>query len=264
MHAYTPPALAHMVDAIWEVEGTVVNTGERIFPNGTIDVVTNLGPEQRLVQPDGIERFATGDTWLSGIQLQPLVMQSQRDVHVFGIRLRAGAAASVLSAPMALAAGHTVRLRDVRREAANVIALVADGSRTFVDRAAAVCAWIEHRCGTNPHCIGHVDWIARRLEEDAGAVRIETLRRAAGVSRKTVAADFRDRIGATPKAFARILRFRHARLLLQQQSGSPAAIAAACGYFDQSHMVRDFRDLGGMTPGAFVAAAYPDGLSATT
>ncbi|HEV3484421.1 MAG TPA: helix-turn-helix domain-containing protein, partial [Vicinamibacterales bacterium] len=261
MYACRPAALGHVVDGMWEVSGTVANACERIFPSGTIDIVMNLGPDQRLVRPGGADVFASGAAWVSGMQQRPFVMESGSEVHVVGVRLRPVAAAALLSVPMSVASGRIVPLSDLRRDAAAVFANLSTLS-TFADRVAAVCRWIEGRCGTNPRCSGYVEWMVRCLERSGGSLAIDPLRRSAGVSRKKAAADFHAQVGATPKALARILRFRRARLLLQQQPSSVAHVAAACGYFDQSHMVRDFRALGDVTPGQFLTDAYPDGESA--
>jgi AraC-like DNA-binding protein len=56
-------------------------------------------------------------------------------------------------------------------------------------------------------------------------------------------------VGLTPKLFARIQRFQHT---LEATQG-PAArdwtvVAHECGYFDQSHLIRECRELSGFTP----------------
>jgi AraC-like DNA-binding protein len=70
-----------------------------------------------------------------------------------------------------------------------------------------------------------------------------------GWSRKQLAARFRDEVGLTPKTAARVLRFQ--ALLAGLRSGGTREwvdLALECGYFDQSHLVRDVRRFTGLTP----------------
>ena len=67
----------------------------------------------------------------------------------------------------------------------------------------------------------------------------------------------------TPKAFARLARFRHAeRLLRSPGHRSLASIALTCGYYDQAHLNRDFRDLAGCTPTAYLTHLRNDPAAA--
>jgi AraC-like DNA-binding protein len=59
-------------------------------------------------------------------------------------------------------------------------------------------------------------------------------------------------VGLTPKRYARLLRFR--RVLLHARApGAPGwtEIAHSCGYYDQSHFVRDFKAFSGFTPSEY-------------
>ncbi len=93
-----------------------------------------------------------------------------------------------------------------------------------------------------------VEWAWRRLVASRGRLRVADLAAELGCSRKHLAARFREHVGLPPKLVARMLRFRHASDLLSASRTSPAELAATCGYYDESHLDRDFRDFAGTTP----------------
>jgi AraC-like DNA-binding protein len=92
------------------------------------------------------------------------------------------------------------------------------------------------------------------IEAAGGAVRIEALARSLGVSRQHLALQFRERVGLNPKSFAMVSRFCKAGAALH---GLPAgqvdwaALALDCGYYDQSHLIHEFRLLADQTPSGF-------------
>uniref|UniRef100_UPI00313C1719 helix-turn-helix domain-containing protein n=1 Tax=Pseudoduganella sp. OTU4001 TaxID=3043854 RepID=UPI00313C1719 len=95
------------------------------------------------------------------------------------------------------------------------------------------------------------------LEASGGALRVETLAASLGVSRQYLAGQFRDHVGLAPKLFARICRFRATRTAaLAAAPGSHgrdwASLALDSGYFDQSHLIRDFHDFTGASPDAHI------------
>lgn len=69
-----------------------------------------------------------------------------------------------------------------------------------------------------------------------------------GLSKRQLDRKFVAAVGISPKAFARVIRFQRA-LGYRHSQTSAANIAAQCGYFDQAHMHRELKALGGKTPG---------------
>jgi AraC-like DNA-binding protein len=66
----------------------------------------------------------------------------------------------------------------------------------------------------------------------------------------SVRRQFREDVGLTPKTFSRIVRLQAA--LRRVRQGSPLTdVALACGFYDQAHMTRDFRELASMSPGVW-------------
>jgi transcriptional regulator GlxA family with amidase domain len=71
-----------------------------------------------------------------------------------------------------------------------------------------------------------------------------------GLSRFHLLRLFRQGLGITPHAYLLHLRIGNARALLD--GGSPVAdVALRCGFADQSHFSRCFKEIVGISPGAF-------------
>jgi transcriptional regulator GlxA family with amidase domain len=100
-----------------------------------------------------------------------------------------------------------------------------------------------------------------RLEGTGGGVAVAELCRELRCSGRHLAARFGEEVGLPPKAFARVLRFERATALLRD-GHAPGAVAAACGYYDQPHLNREFHALAGRTPASFAASVInvQDGL----
>lgn len=58
----------------------------------------------------------------------------------------------------------------------------------------------------------------------------------------------------TPKAYSRIRRFQRALgIIHDRRLSSRADLAFHCGWYDQAHMIRDFKQFSGLTPGEYAA-----------
>ena len=106
--------------------------------------------------------------------------------------------------------------------------------------------------------VGHA-W--RRLVASGGHCAVSELATETGWSDRHLRSRFSGETGLTPKAAARVIRFDRARRLLQRRmaAGSPlllADLAADCGYYDQAHLAREFRDLAGLPPSTWLAEEF--------
>jgi AraC-like DNA-binding protein len=97
---------------------------------------------------------------------------------------------------------------------------------------------------------------------DGGTRSIAALDAWQGRSRARFAAAFRDRVGVSPKRFARIVRFDRALGAIARGNVALGEIALAAGYYDQAHFTSEFREHAGLTPGAYLRALrYPQATS---
>jgi len=219
IHEIAPsPELAEFVDAYWwsdeDSSGTV-----RILPDGCADIV-----------------FDPKGAFVVGAMTRPLRIDAAESVGAFGIRFRPGRAAVALRTPLTLLTDARVPLRDVTKSFPTIDRLEAieDTLRLVLAEAKA-----------DPRVDAAVEAIIR----SGGRVSIESVAEVSGVSRQHLARAFAHHVGVTPKTFARVMRFRRAIELGRQQQW--ADVAVELGYFDQSHLIADFREFAGETPVPF-------------
>ena len=87
---------------------------------------------------------------------------------------------------------------------------------------------------------------------------IPTLAQTACLSYKQFKRVFKDYIGINPKDFLRISRFQKASHQLQIQAQTTLTqIADECGYYDISHLIKEFKEFSGYTPGEFLSVCGP-------
>jgi AraC-like DNA-binding protein len=116
------------------------------------------------------------------------------------------------------------------------------------ERFALLDAALLRRLGAGPAPAPEVAWSYARLAAADGRIAAGALAAEVGWSRRHFAARWRRDVGMGPKAVARVLRFQRALRLLRE--GRPLAdVAYDCGFADQPHLNREFRTLGGSTPG---------------
>lgn len=93
------------------------------------------------------------------------------------------------------------------------------------------------------------DFAIQELVKQGGGLSMEKTASLACLSLRQFERQCLERVGLPPKLFARLIRFSKAYQLKEQvQHLSWTSIAHACGYYDQMHFIRDFREFAGVTP----------------
>jgi AraC-like DNA-binding protein len=95
------------------------------------------------------------------------------------------------------------------------------------------------------------------IERKQGRIAVTEISERVGWSARQLERQFLWRIGLGPKAFSRTIRFQ--TLLQIAKSGSRpdwAALALDCGFFDQAHLIREFKRFSGEPPEVFLGQGY--------
>ena len=244
-------ALRPFVECLWTREpgprapaGTQP-TVHRILPDGCIDIVLGFGPAGGI--PESIQAVGT--------MTRALVVDAAATESFLGVRFRPARATAFLRLPATQLTDLRVPLDEVWSDTGAVRdtfdrvtgreARVAALERVLVTRLKHVTR-VEYR---------DVDEAVRRIIAAGGSLGITRLAPALGVTRQHLARRFADVVGVSPKVFARIVRVRRviAAVRATADGAGPnwSALALEAGFYDQAHLVDEFRELTGLAPAAW-------------
>jgi AraC-like DNA-binding protein len=228
------PALSDVVVCTWErqVPRSGAPSAQRVLPDACVDLV-----------------WRGGDLWTAGPDTQAVMSPLSEGEVITGIRLRPGAAGTLLGLPAR-------ELRDTRvpidvlwggrgRELAERLGDAADAGarRALLERALLRRRSDAARADT---LVAH----AIRLLGRPGS-RVDALAYDLAISERQLLRRFDAAVGYGPKVADRVLRFQRFLGLAAEADGF-ARLAAELGYADQAHLTRECAELAGLTPAQLI------------
>jgi AraC-like DNA-binding protein len=160
----------------------------------------------------------------------------------------------LLGVPLGELRGRIVDLRDlVGADGRRLVEQLREAT-TWRDRFMILDQLLLDRLDGGPRPAPEVVRAWQRLVASGGAARIGRLADDVGWSHKHLITRFKQQVGLSPKAAARLVRFDRVLRSLDRP-GRPGweRIAAEAGYADQAHLVREFRTFTGSAPTEFVS-----------
>jgi len=184
-------------------------------------------PEVERILPDGAFElvFHFGDPFASNGAVQPhamlvgqirrptLILASRR-VDVLGVRFKVGGAAAFFKEPLSAFRDEILPL-DIRPEDVRIVDV--------------------------PYRWKLARDVASLIERNRGALRMRDILSITGRSERAIERAFEDCVGMSAKTFSRLTRFR---AYLDSPDDDH-------GYFDASHLIRDFHEFAGTSPAKF-------------
>ena len=225
------PAASAFVDHYWSLEMSGAAPDQRVVPDGSPELIVHLGTplESR-----------TNGTWrtqprsfVAGQLTAPMFLRGTGSAKILGVTFRPDGLNGVLDARADELTG-------------GVHAVDTGG----VDDLEQLESWLLRRVRRPADPL--VAEAVRQIAGSQGGRDIASLARDLGVSTRHLERRFLERTGLPPKRFARMRRFQSVFPAIEA-AGDWAGAAAACGYYDQAHLVRDFREFAGEPPTALLA-----------
>jgi AraC-like DNA-binding protein len=224
-----PPHLAQTVECIWTMRQDTAAPLHRVLPDGCADLLLTQSSSAATLSAVG-------------------PMTSYRDhalaagERMVGVRFRPGRWSGVLAIPGERIVDAIVPLEELWGARARGLLERLANTASAEECASAIGSALPRETVAGP-----VERAVAFLERAGGLVDVGDLAREAGMSERQFRRVCLAKTGLTPKFLARVLRFRTAAARVENSRA--VDLALDCGYYDQAHLIRDFREFAGRTPG---------------
>jgi AraC-like DNA-binding protein len=233
------PKFAAHIECFWHHSSVEPVRDYRVLPDGCSDIIF----EQPARDYGGLA--------IVGTMTHAHAFDIPARQSTFGVRFRPGMAPRLLRVPGSLAVDRSIPLTDAWKSAAvrELLDRLAESHSTRNSPRDSI-ALIESALAA-PTPLDPFEKALAWLVKSCGQISIDALADAASLSPRQFRRICLDRTGLTPKRLARILRFRHAATHAKKGRRDWADVALTCGYYDQAHLINEFRELSGVSPAQF-------------
>ncbi|MDR7151577.1 AraC-like DNA-binding protein [Hydrogenophaga palleronii] len=243
------------VESLWYSErGALPHTRERSLPTGSAHIVIPLLQDHLIRYESVNDRCAR--------RLHGPIVQGPSDRFglrgtggpsvVIGVQFKPGGAAAFFGGALPHLRNRTELLEDLWGPAAPALQeqlkAASSPQRALLHLQGHLVRRLQQAAPPDPLAVRAI----AAFGQDPALARVQPVQRAAGHLPAQFIRRFEAAVGLTPKRYARVLRL--GVLLPTLVRCGPrdwAGIAVDAGYFDQSHLIREFRQMAGMSPGQY-------------
>ncbi|KZN34064.1 hypothetical protein N480_23020 [Pseudoalteromonas luteoviolacea S2607] len=172
---------------------------------------------------------------------------------IIGVKFKLGALTPVLPEPIEYYIDTVISLPNFLH--CDLASLSKTLSQTDNDKARvhALEQALEPLCDyVKVHHVQQLTALVEQIKNNDDICTVEDLAQQSGVSKRTLQRQFKKNIGLSPKYLIRKYRLHNALALIEQQPNDIHHLVNKLDYVDQAHLIKDFKNILGMTPGAYI------------
>ncbi|WP_026308946.1 helix-turn-helix transcriptional regulator [Spirosoma spitsbergense] len=223
-------------------------------PSGYASMVFNFGDAYQ-VENSKHESLMTPAMFLTGQATQSYSLNLSGRIGMVGIVFKPAGMSSLFGLPMYEFTDERVDLTDVLgKSLTNVQGPILEAGNP-VERVQLLEQFLLRQLAKKNPSFDRTDYTANLIVERKGVVNVSELMDDLYVCRRQFERQFLQKVGISPKYYARVRRVGHlcAQLASQRwQINDWHELIYQCGYYDQSHFIREFTQFTGKRPSLYV------------
>lgn len=250
------PALVHAIKVFWSLEYDGAGAEqETILPDGCPELIFNLSDRFRRVD-DGRGELQPASLFAGQITRR-ITIKPTGNVKLFGVRFKPSGAFALGGFSLFELTDRMFDIGSIIGDAGNELEDLINSAPNFEARVRLFEHFVSNTDRKLTNAKRETSTATEIITQSNGNITISKLAAHLNRSERSLERDFRERVGLSPKMFARIVRFQNVVRSIETAS-DPQMLdtALSFGYFDQSHMIRDFREFAGKSPLEYFNATH--------
>lgn len=228
---------------------------DRLLPDGEVQLIFDFTDYPKYIYDNETlkEIQSCQKVWFSGFRTTPITIPSGRESEMLIVQFKKGRAFPFMMEPMHELTNLVVdaelaispEILSIREQ---LLEILTPGDK-FQVLEQCLLRHYRAKLKENPF----VDFAIATIVASPNQYSIKQISAKAGYSQKHIIKLFKERVGVTPKAFLKVIRFQKAIQQIEAQRAVDwSAIAYDCGFYDQSHFIADFKRFSGFTPSEYI------------
>ncbi|MDR0420710.1 MAG: helix-turn-helix domain-containing protein [Prevotellaceae bacterium] len=239
---YPDIRLSSLIETYWSATGlTEDEKPEKVLPDGCVDIVFTFDRTAGYVYSDII-----------GTMTRFLEVKYSKSVQMFGIRFKPVGITAFTHIPVDAFTDRSVELSLVETLLDKSFYETLTEKESITEIITHINSYLLHRLPYLYNTEKQIIRAANLLYLAKGQLSPADAASEVCLCLRHFERQFKSAVGVSPKTFARVVRFNHARRFLSAYPQKDLLTAAVeCGYYDHTHLIKDFKMLSGDTPAEF-------------
>ncbi len=225
---------------------------EPALPDGSPELIFNIAdPFEHVAATGRVKRQP--QAFLVGQITGPMVVRPTGRVDLIAVRFEAHGAA-LLAPDVSQLTDRWVDVQRLRDRELAALNGQLQAAASLEERIGLIGGWLTRRTARGAGLDSRVETAVRAIRSTYGAVNLDGLCEELQLTPRSLQRLFKLQVGISPKLLGRIVRFQRIFTAWRNDPSTLSRVAVECSYFDQPHMIRDFRQFAGAPPANFLAA----------
>lgn len=249
-------ALAPFVECYWILESEAPSqfrTKDKVLPYGYPEIGFIYGDDYRFYYSENRSEIMP-KSFVAGQFCQPYYLQPTGVTGVIAIKFKPNGLFELFQMPMTLFTNKIIDFTEIAGEEARIITQQIITNPPNNRRIEIIEEYLMKKLLSRK---SHLDYMQRTVSlilENIGNITVKELAAKLHISDRQIERKFKEQIGISPKMFSRLIRINYVFKLLRTNPDLEwQDVIYLCGYYDQAHFIRDFKEIAGESPNVFLS-----------